>query len=63
MALYFGPQRLKLIALCAATECWFTKLQTAVSGVILKYFVKLGDRVLQGQVLFELDSIEARIRY
>ena len=31
-------------------------VQTAVSGVILKRFVKLGDRVWRGQVLFELDS-------
>ena len=38
-------------------------VQTAVSGVILKRFVKPGDRALKGQVLFELDSREARMRY
>jgi multidrug efflux pump subunit AcrA (membrane-fusion protein) len=38
-------------------------VQTAVSGVILKRLVKPGDRVLQGQALFELDSSEARMRY
>ena len=38
-------------------------VQTAVSGVLLKRFVKPGDRVLQGQVLFELDSTEAHMRH